>query len=348
MSKRELRGFSEGCLDEFRRSGLPDLLKNDGDLFLGIRDNYANIYYGGTSLGLWNYNKGMPFVKVHRKYLTGLDTEKGIPEGNYIRFNNVYDYVSVFGNGESIKKNAYNIYISGHTEKRVQQDLILKNNRSTGSKWYCTDLEYTQSRDENGVPGFGRFDMIALSRKRLNGKYKLALVELKVGGDAFASMLSKEANENLRVAGFDIGKSFDSFGSGILGHFADFYRFMEYGHEKQLIKETCEILKAKKALSVPMGLMNFAYSEDIQTDDIDPEIEYHFVVVCDEKESKELRKKFRRYLFASEEGSSKYAVESVFGKRFDELLRYKNSIKFHFGEESENDDFLSWHEYMFF
>ena len=43
---------------------------------------------------------------------------------------------------------------------------------------------------------------------------------------------------------------------------------------------------------------------------------------------------------------SKY--DALSGNRFDELLRYKNSIKIHFSEESENDDFLSWHEHMFF
>lgn len=54
---------------------------NDKELFIGIRDEYLNVYYNGQSLCLLTYNKGIVEGKTHKKYM-------GLDEGGYIKSRN--------------------------------------------------------------------------------------------------------------------------------------------------------------------------------------------------------------------------------------------------------------------
>jgi hypothetical protein len=109
-----------------------------------------------------------------------------------------------------------------------------------------------------GVPT-GRFDMIAVSKKKVDGKHRVALVELKVNDSSYAGMdgsrkkqhekefnLILEKKDALYNSGFEPLK----YGSGIVGHIADYLRFLQKNYYNTLKQEIIDIIKCHKRLGI--------------------------------------------------------------------------------------------------
>ncbi|MGD0265855.1 MAG: hypothetical protein ABSD47_13005 [Candidatus Methylomirabilota bacterium] len=68
-----IRGLNKPFVDrlneEYARGGWWTQILKDEDLYLGIRDNYLNVYYKGCSLVKLSYREGKLCGKVHYKYL---------------------------------------------------------------------------------------------------------------------------------------------------------------------------------------------------------------------------------------------------------------------------------------
>lgn len=180
---------------------LLDVVKNSEDYFLGIRDEYINIYFmGGSLLKISCTKTKTSKIKFEFNPKYNIDSKKSIP--------NTYDRVDDWIESLSTLKELVKSFQEqkNKNEKMAQQNLLINNNKNIDSDYYFTDMEYSCP----GI-GYGRFDYVALTKKRnQNGKFQLALVELKYGTGAF------------KTSGYKYGR----YGSGIVGHAYNFSRFV--------------------------------------------------------------------------------------------------------------------------
>ena len=89
MSKDKFdRGITDPFVDalnnEYRNDSWWRKIADDKDLFLGIRDDYLNVYYNGASILRLTYNNYELAGKVHFKYLINLEREEA--ESDYVGF----------------------------------------------------------------------------------------------------------------------------------------------------------------------------------------------------------------------------------------------------------------------
>ena len=186
-----MRGLDEKHLKKFKESevGWFDFYKKyKKEIFLGIRNNYINLYYKGMNIAKiqGNFNNARISNKYVNKNYKGKSKEISI---TYDDFNKKYENVIKPEVIKHINKNKL-------WEKSTQQSLILKNNQNKNSNWICIDMEYSKQRknnNSNNGKSFGRFDIIAVNKKN----FEVALIELKVGKDAIGgkSGLLKHAQD---------------------------------------------------------------------------------------------------------------------------------------------------------
>lgn len=280
------RGIKEDFIAELKNSGLIELYeKNKEHLFLAIRNKYINLYYNCASVCKIEYHprsKEKLSCYVHKKYL-GIKVDKE----NLERINKkYYEKVSaqfIIDNYKKIIKNIKEAYsCSKHKEKFAQQKLIKNNNSNPNSEWYCIDIEYIKQRNTEEETKYGRWDIIAISKKCENGKHRVALIELKctrgaIGGD-----------------------------SGIVKHASDYINFMESGKNK--FKTYKEHLKSEIK-----NIVNSLYGLEIcniKIDDVNQiadEPEFYFITL--NNKNNELLRTMRRYIFKDEPGHAKETVQ---------------------------------------
>jgi len=250
-SDQRLKNLIEGK-KPINEKGLID----EGRLFLGIRGNCFNLYFRGSSVGKFEWSRGVLRVETHLKYLprdyVAEKHWKVKKDGKQYRSIPLDDflerYTEIIGNIKQVQESD-----SSWREKNAQQALILANNRNPESAWYCVDMEYAQARKSGGDPNYGRCDIIAV-RKQPDGKgrHQVALIELKVGCGSYSSEFPEKERERLqeqiKSGTFSISKYDGSLGSGIVGHLADFCRFEQRGRFEKLKEEVCAILANKRDL----------------------------------------------------------------------------------------------------
>lgn len=218
--KKITRGISTDFAGAFINSDLYNLYnKHKEELFIGVRNDYLNIYYNCDSIAKVKFTKRTKQVvcEIDQYYLLGKSTKKRI----------TIDAMGLENNYELIK---YNSDKKSTDEKKVQSDLVLRNNSNVKSNWLCIDVEYVKQyndKDEKKEADFnGRFDIIAISKKK---PHQVALIELKYGSHA-------------------IGGS-----SGIYKHVSDFSKFVDKGYfDSHLKQEIIEILKSQNDLGIPI------------------------------------------------------------------------------------------------
>lgn len=326
---------------------------NSKDFFIGIRDNYLNIYYKCASVVLISIKKNKLEFKTHYKSL-GPKWNKTLMKKPYI----IISFEELLRKFEKMLVNIFTIQLCQNTdsvnhkrrEKICQQWIVNETNARRESDWYYVDLEYTMQ----GVPT-GRFDMIAVSKKKVDGKHRVALVELKVNDSSYAGMdgSRKKQHENefnlilakkdeLYNSGFEPLK----FGSGIVGHIADYLRFL---HKKiyydTLKQEIIDIIKCHKRLGI---LKDPGLSLICSVNDLADKPEVHvvsFTKVPNDKENsnagvpiKKLKESMYKYLFKEPKNTVKrtscYCLENCinganingFNTLRDELFKDKNEI----------------------
>jgi len=227
MKKKKTRGISKDFAEAFKQSDLYKLYEDHKDeLFIGVRNNYLNLYYNCDSIAKIEYRNKKIVCEIDKYYLDGNHYNSKDKEKRYkIKQAEICKHYDV------IKKHSDD---KATPEKKAQSKLVLLNNGNIDSNWFCVDVEYVKSfnnKAEKKEADFnGRFDIVALSKKK---PHKVALIELKYGSGAIG------------------GKS------GIYKHVEDYIKFCEKGYfEQQLKQEIVEIVKSQEELgiSVPVKL----------------------------------------------------------------------------------------------
>ena len=285
-NKKITRGIDTDFAETFKSSELCKLYENHKDeLFVGVRNDYLNLYYNCDSIAKIEYKKPDKKLvcEIDKYYLDGKHY-KGKEKRCKIEPNQICEQY------ENIKANSDK---KATAEKKVQSKLVLLNNNNQNSKWFCIDVEYVkafENQSEKDKAEFnGRFDIIALSKEK---PHRTALIELKYGSSAIGG------------------------NSGIYKHIDDFSKFCQKGFfEGHLKQEIIDIVKSQIELGieVPFELpkLNSMLSEP----------EFYFITMDNnpEKEGASTPKQtMAGYLFKEKRWdckklSTKHCVENDFG-----------------------------------
>jgi len=232
--KKITRGISKDFAEAFKQSELYKLYgKHKDELFIGVRNNYLNLYYNCDSIAKIKYKKRDEkiYCEIDKYYIDGNHHNSKEKEKRY-----KIEQKEICRQYEVIKKHSND---KATPEKKAQSKLVLLNNENLDSNWFCIDVEYVKSfndKAEKEAAGFnGRFDIIALSKTK---PHKVALIELKYGSAAIG------------------GKS------GIYKHVEDFSKFCEKSYfEQQLKQEIVEIVKSQKEIGISLPIDSFEASD---------------------------------------------------------------------------------------
>jgi hypothetical protein len=243
-TKKLTRGINREFAAEFKKNKLFALYEEHKDeLFIGVRNDYLNVYYNCDSIAKAEYKQGEISCIIDRYYLNG----QHYKSGNKMKNKRVEpdEICTKYG---TIKLNAGNK--KSTDEKKAQARLVILNNANEKSNWFCLDVEWKKAKA--GKDFNGRFDIIAISKET---PHKVALIELKYGNKAIG------------------GKS------GIYKHIADFSKYQGNGYfdaeENSHKKEIADIIESYKRLGVniPKELQN------VTPDNIIAEPEFYVIIL---------------------------------------------------------------------
>lgn len=296
MEKKITRGISKDFAEAFKQSELYKLYKEHKDeLFIGVRNNYLNLYYNCDRIAKIEYKKRDEKIdcEIDKYYLDGNHYNSKDKEKRY-----KIEEKEICKQYEVIKKYSND---KATPEKKAQSKLVLLNNENLDSNWFCIDIEYVKSfnnRAEKKEADFNsRFDIIALSKMK---PHKIALIELKYGSDAIG------------------GKS------GIYKHVEDFTKFCEKGYfEGQLKQEIIEIVKSQKELGIAVP-----FESPEESDILTPE--FYFITLDNnaEKENASTPKQtMAGYLFNDKRwGCKKLSTKDSVEKMFGDITKKDNKF----------------------
>lgn len=309
MSDSNQRGLFDEQIAAMTRDPELMALIHRPELFLGIRNGYFNLYFRGASAGRFSFpGAGGLKIETHSKYLgTDGGDYQTISRSEFLRrLDGILDSI------QNLQKSG-----KGWDEKAAQQALLTANNLNPNSAWYCVDMEYVQQRQSSREPSYGRFDIVALSRTPdAEGRYRAALIELKVDSASYESKLPKEIREQIEDGTFSIDRCETSLGSGIVGHLADFYRFEKAGQFRQLREEICRILSNKRDIGFPVP-----YAE-IQPDEIADQPYFYILTLC--RDISSCRKTMCRYLGIDRYARlSKHNARRILGRTFLDCKNFR-------------------------
>jgi len=225
---RSLRIWDNGFYEAHKQDieGVIGVVRDDPDLIFLPRGGYLSVYYIGTVILEYN---GKEF-KFNRDYLSEEDKKKVPAKLTFDEWKCNLDTLKE----SMICKNERDPKKGQQREKASQQEIMLKVNNNPDSEYSIIDMEYVRQN----CP-FGRFDLIAVSRKPgSGGKHKIAIIELKYGRSAFATAWKKENKAE--------GKN--PFGSGIVGHAFNLNCFINEAKDERdpaVVKERLSDLAAE-------------------------------------------------------------------------------------------------------
>lgn len=255
FSDSELLGLLQRVNDEIRE---------DRELFIGIREGCFNVYYIGSSMGRF---KSPDKVWVSQKFLgENKEGEKRMSACDWL------------DSWKSIKEKTY----CKKKERIYQQQMMLLTNECEENDYFAFDMEYNSRGSRLGCA-----DVLLISRrpqKALDYRHRLVMLELKRGENALKT--SGEGEGIVRVLNTkNEGIVFQpddenapqmlKLGSGIVGHCNNFFEFIgnpryhKAGSKPvdQLRKEACNILEVYGALGrLPSDMEQLkmeAISEDV-------------------------------------------------------------------------------------
>lgn len=227
--KTIIRGINKDFADAFKQSDLNKLYEEHKDeLFIGVRNNYLNLYYNCDSIAKVEYKQGKVICEIDKYYLDG-NHYKGSNKTKKI------DTSEIYKNYQTIKTNS-NGKATG--EKKTQSRLVILNNNNNLSKCYCFDVEWVkafENKQEKDEAKFnGRFDIMAISKKK---PHKVALIELKYGNGAIGGE------------------------SGIFKHIEDFKKYKDKKYFDKL--EICQMIESLYFLGIDLhdSLKNLSISD---------------------------------------------------------------------------------------
>ena len=297
------RGLAGNCklLKELSNGGkLHDVIKKVKDesnqYWLGIRNNKVMLYYmGGKILNI----SASGLLSFNPKYIKHYDKNLQFGEGRF-------KSISEWNDKENLLRAAIADFQKTKSEKIAQQEIMIENNKSDISKWYAVDMEY--------VSKHGRFDIIALSKNRgENGKYKIALIELKSDMEAFSGTKAERKDGKIT--------KIKNYGSGIAGHVNSFYEFRRGENLERLAKEIVTILSNYRDLGLLSGFEDLTTETDIDTQ---PESVECIIMCTDIEDKKYAISQVRKYIFYERGISSEVCLEELWGTDFDEKFAELN------------------------
>ena len=307
------RGLDENIIDFINSSdeakGLREIFEsikngNKEELFVGIRNNYISIYF--KCMGVFkeisfvvnNGKVNFGQVKTAPKYLKPIGKEKADKT--------LLDIKGITEIKKGIKEHYKGEY---KKEKDYQQKTVLSNNKDVDSKWFCVDLEYQTSL-------YGRFDIIAISKERINGKYRIAIIELK----ADESSIGTSGNDiqqwvdagKIKIK--DLNNWNLARGSKVTGHFSNFQGFLSDKESVNTLKEDIiRSIQTYKMLKYGGDCLLDLYS-DFDTinivDDFEELPQIVFLNYAVDKEISTVTKTFKGAVFSHE-----YSIKNVWEQK---------------------------------
>lgn len=307
MEKKITRGISEEFAEAFKKCGLYELYRqHDEELFIGVRNNYLNLYHNCGSIAKIEYKNKTITCEIDTYYL-----------GNKLPADNGKINVEpceICKNYDTIKSNSNKRPVN---EKKALSKLVLLNNNNPESNWYCLDIEWAkafENQEQKIKSDFsGRFDIIALSKA---DSHKVALIELKYGSDALGG------------------------DSGIYKHVEDFSKFQKKGYfESYLKQEIIDILESKRRLDIktPPELQN------LQPDSITG-YEFYIITLNNNAESPEHstpKQTMSGYLFNDKRWDCKRVSTKTVESEFGDVTNKSNLVHVKFLFSSQTLDNLT-------
>lgn len=313
--EKKLRGIIDPAfLEKFSgegeyRSMIDKVNDPENGYWLGIRHETVMLYYMGGKILEITPGRARGLNENYFRYLDG-DHSLPSDDASSVEERNIREELSrrAIENCQKSKK-----------EKKAQQEILLKNNRDKKAEWFLVDMEYSVS----GLD-YGRFDLIALSRvKDPGGKYRIALIELKCGTDAFSGG-EAERDDRGNVTGFARdSKGRPKYGSGVAGHVINFYKFLYEDEQRsaenmeRLASEISTILGNYSAMGIQTPFHNLCADEI----DTRPDHVCCWLMCVDIKEGQRAAalKKAKHHLFddPADRNTSKLCLEKWM-KNFDQ------------------------------
>ncbi|MBQ6751529.1 MAG: hypothetical protein IJR02_12300 [Bacteroidaceae bacterium] len=237
LSKTLNRGVSAALIDAFKHSPVYALyLQHPDELLIGVRNNYLNVYYRLNNIAEVRLAGDSISCGIHPYFLRRNEKGNVVLTGNEIELYITDRYEAIKHLVENKKTTTM--------EKVAQQMLVMQNNASPLSKWFCVDVEWARSfnnQAEKDSCMASRMDIIAVSKE---APHRVAIIELKYG--------------NKVISG----------DSGVLKHIQDFKTFKEgsihdgcrIDYYEGMCTDICNILKAYDALGItlPESLKNLS------------------------------------------------------------------------------------------
>lgn len=344
--------------------------------FLGIREGYMNLYYMGHSMAKIELGDEGLICTMSNWYLNGLDSsikkkivrrktrneyedDENLKGQSVIAFENFKDNKIFYNIKNQIKKHVMGEHDKKWRREKVCQQWIMNmNNNDDKSDWYYIDMEYVYDKNP-----YGRFDMIAVKKQsNENGLHDVALIELKVGRDAYGGIgtelerKNKEKYDKYRKNVYtDIGsKERVNFGSGIVSHIIDYFRFL-YNHESyaQLQEEIVKMIDGHREFGLLDKCDNISSITDKNQLSLRPDIYMlsYLYVPCWEnndheiKESnitiEQMKRSFGNFLFHIKgEKTSKYCLEEMLSRdQIEGILKMRDGYK-DFINNSQNESII--------
>ena len=208
----------------------------DKPLLVCLRDNKIDIYYNGCSTINIDVKGGMLSGNISKSYTLEEIEENDIKiqkESN--KKSSTYQIREDDINVCTIDKMTN--FVRGKNERAVQQQIIMCNNESAYTEWYCVDMEYNTGE-------YGEFDIVAVSKKENScGKYEMIIVELKE--------VHKSPNKKGGMTPVTGSMNGGDGESGIYDHFINFEGFLNDSSSVKNLKESIiNILKNKSELGL--------------------------------------------------------------------------------------------------
>lgn len=290
------RKISIELAEAFRQSELYKLYReHEDELFIGVRNNYLNLYYNCDSIARIEYKKRKKKLEcvIDRYYLDG--KHYNVKDKNK---RDKIDPKEIYRQYEIIKTHSDDRDVK---EFKAQSKLVLLNNQNLDSNWFCIDIEYVKpfnSIEAKEKANFrARFDIIALSKKK---PHRVALIELKYGGGSIGGE------------------------SGIYKHVGDFDNFLQKGYfEEHLKHDIIGIVESQKNLGIHLPFESFKESDLMQ------EPEFYFIVLNNNAKNERAstpKQTLAGYLFKEERwGTKKLAKKSV-EEEFGDITEKDNKL----------------------